>query len=277
MRTLQRSRASTTCLGFFFVLLFLATGIATADAQKEPDPRIVDLVQAGQLRVGLFPPEYIEGDAGELRSVWVDFARALAAHMGVQLVLQERPTRLKVEECLWTGACDVIFMPFDDRMPEVGEFSTPFMQVDYTLLAPAGSPIHSVAEADRAGVRIAAVRTHGSTIALSRILNQAELEFRDTPEATFDLLRSGRADLMASTRYTLQRLAAQLPGARLLDGEYGHNFSHVVVRNGQAPRLAYINEFIAQATKSGLLQQIIDRAGPPRVTGLVVAAPAAPE
>jgi len=92
------------------------------------------------------------------------------------------------------------------------------IQLEYTLLLPAGSSIRTIADADREGVHIAAVRNHHSAIALSRILYQAEMVFADTPDPTFDLLRSGRAGLMASTRYALLKFSHRLPGSRLLKG-----------------------------------------------------------
>ena len=93
-------------------------------------------------------------------------------------------------ECLKAGECDVVFLPFDERAANVGDFSSPFIQFEYTLLVPAGSSIRTIPDADRTGVRIAAVRNHASTITLNRILKQAELVYAETPDPTFDLLRT---------------------------------------------------------------------------------------
>ena len=243
------------------MMVALLIGATIANAQPVPDPRVADLVRAGKVRVGLFPPQYIKDPAtGELKSVWVEIARALAARIGVQVVLLEHPTPPKVVECLKAGACDVMFLPFDARAANVGDFSSPFIQFDYTLLVPAGSSIRSVADADRPGVRIAAVRNHASTITLSRLLKQAELVYAETPDPTFDLLRTGHADAMASARRTLLEYSTQLPGSRVLEDRYGANINRMVVPKGQAGRLAYVNEFVEEAKASGLVQKAIDRA-----------------
>src|SRR5215467_8612900 len=124
-----------------------------ADAQQVPDARVADLIRAGKVRIGLFPPQYTKDPVtGELKSVWVEIARALAARIGVQVVLLEHPTPPKVVECLKAGACDVIFLPFDARAANNGDFSSPFIQIEYTLLVPSGSSIRSVADADRTGI-----------------------------------------------------------------------------------------------------------------------------
>ena len=123
----------------------------------------------------------------------------------MQVVLLEHPTPPKVVECLKAGACDVIFLPFDARAANDGDFSSPFIQIEYTLLVPSGSSIRSVTDADRTGISIAVVRNHASTATLSRVLKQAKLVYAETPDLTFDLLRAGHVDAMASARSTLRR------------------------------------------------------------------------
>ena len=94
-------------------------------------------------------------------------------------------------------------------------FSPPFVELDYTYLVPAGSSIRVLADADRLGARIAAVRNHASTVALSGLVKHATLIYADTPEPTFDLLRTGQADAMASVAYALAAYSTQLPGSRV--------------------------------------------------------------
>jgi polar amino acid transport system substrate-binding protein len=57
--------------------------------------------------------------------------------------------------------------------------------------------------------------------------------------------------------------SARLPGSRVLDEHYGVNLIGMVVAKGQPARLAYITEFIEQAKASGLVQEVIERAGLP--------------
>ncbi len=235
-----------------------------AGARQICDPRIEDLVRAGEVRVALFPPQYSKDrETGELRGVWVEIARALAARMGIEPVLMEYPTPREAVDCLNAGACDVGFLGFDpSRTAQVGGFSPPFIQVDYTYLVPAGSTIRGVADADRPGIRVAAVRDHASTLALSRMLKQAEQVGADTPDIAFELLRTGRVDAWASIRPALLEYCARLPGSQVLKDHYGANLPAMVVPKGKtAARLAYISEFIEAAKSSGLVQRAIERAG----------------
>jgi hypothetical protein len=66
------------------------------------------------------------------------------------------------------------------RAADLGDFSPPIFQFDHTLLVPGNSAIQQVADADRSGIKIAAVRNDASTMELSRLLRQAELAFADT-------------------------------------------------------------------------------------------------
>ena len=59
-------------------------------------------------------------------------------------------------------------LPLDARAAAIGDFSNPIFQFDYTLMVPAASSIAKVADADRPGVGIAAVRNHAKTNELVR-------------------------------------------------------------------------------------------------------------
>jgi ABC-type amino acid transport substrate-binding protein len=109
------------------VLLALLASAATTRAQQTPDARVADIVNAGKLRFGLFPPQYVKDPVtSDLKSAWVEVARALAGRIGVELVLLEHPTPPKAIECLQAGACDAIFLPRDDRAAGVADFSAPY-------------------------------------------------------------------------------------------------------------------------------------------------------
>jgi polar amino acid transport system substrate-binding protein len=260
-----------TCL---FLLPALVATMMVADAQPAPDARVADLVRAGKVRAALFLPQFTRdvvtgGIRGDVHLV--DTAQALATRLGVELMLVDYPTPTKAIEGLKAGLCDVAFLGIDpSRAIDVG-FSPPFVELDYTYLVPAGSSIRVLADADRLGVRIAAVRNHASTIALSGLVKHATLVYADTPEPTFDLLRTGQADAMASVAYALAAYSTQLPGSRVLEERYGANRLAMAVAKAEVGRLAYISEFIEEAKASGLVQRAIERGG---LRGIHVAPPA---
>jgi polar amino acid transport system substrate-binding protein len=245
--------------------LALLASMASAHAQQSADPRIADIVRTGKLRVGLFIPQYTKHPTtGELKGPWIEVFKELGAHIGVPIIWVEHPTPPKMIECLDRGACDIGTLGFDPtRAAQVGGFTPPFMRMEYTLLVPAGSALQSIADADRPGVRIAAVRGHASTLTLGRILKKAEQVTVDVPDQGFDLLRTGKVEAWASIRPMLLDYARQLPGARVLDESYGANQPAIVVPKGQTARLAYVTEFVERAKATGIIQRALDRAGEP--------------
>ena len=254
-------RAMMKCALIVVALLPAAT---TGHTQQNSDPRVADLVGTGKIRVGLFLPQYTKDAAtGALKGVRIEIVHALATRLGIQPAFLEHPTPLQAIACLKTGACDLLFLPFDARAADVGDFSSPIFQFDYTLLVPAHSPVRRVAAADRTGVRIAAVRNHASTLELARQLKHAELVYADTPDPTFELLRGGGAQAMASARQTLLGYVSQLPGSQVLADYYGANINRLVVPKGKAEWLAYVGEFVEEAKASGLVQKAIEVSGEP--------------
>ena len=166
---------------------------------------------------------------------------------------------------LKAGTCDMAYLAIDPtRTPEV-DYSPPLTQSDFTYLVPAGSPIHTAADADRPGIRIPVVRDDGSTLALSRIVKHAALIRADVPDAAFDLLRTGRADIWAAPRVGLLRYVNRLPGSHVLEDRYGAVLFAAAVSKGRPGRLTFISEFIEEAKMSGLIQRAIERSGEPGV------------
>jgi polar amino acid transport system substrate-binding protein len=178
----------------------------------------------------------------------------------------EHATPPEAIACLKAGQCDQLFLPLDARAAEIGDFSNPVFQFDYTMMVPADSSITKVVDADRPGVRIAAVHNHASTNELIRQVKQAELVYAETPENTFDLIRNGQADVMASTRLALLDFASKVSGARVLSDRYGANINRMVVPKGEAGRLAHANEFVEEAKASGAVQKFIEQGGTREVT-----------
>jgi polar amino acid transport system substrate-binding protein len=232
------------------------------DAQQTTDPRVSDLVQAGKVRVALYLPQYTKDPVTGVLGGWcVDLIHALGERLGVVGVPIENPNPVEAMACLKVGASDAAILGILASRSDEVDFSSPFVEADYTCLVPAGSPIRSLEDADRPGTLIAAVRDHASTLALSGFLKHASLVYADAPDATFDILRNGNADLFASLREVLLGYSTQLPGSHVLEHRYGFNSLGMAVPKGRAGRLAYLNEFVEQAKSSGLVQRALDRAG----------------
>jgi polar amino acid transport system substrate-binding protein len=211
--------------------------------------------------------------------VIVQIANALAEQLGVKVKLIGHPSPPVLVECLKAGACDIGFLGYvPNRTGDVG-FTPPHIMVPFTFMVRPGVPIQVAADADKAGLHIAAVRGHASTLALGRMLKLAETLAVEIPDEAFELVRSGKADAWASPRPPLLEYAPKLPGARVLNDRYGENLQAIAVPKGQPARLDYMVEFVERAKVSGVIKRAIERAGeqgievapsdPPSQTGTV--------
>jgi len=230
-------------------------------AQPTVDPRVSDVVRAGKVRVGMFPPQYIKSPTGELSGWAIDLARALGTRLGVEAIPVLYPGPDKLLEALKAGEWDVGFLVNSPAWVEIVDFSRPFLQQDFTFLIPAGSSIKSAADVDRPGVRVAVVRGHGSTLALARILKNATAITAEDLQSAFELLRDGRADAFASTRPQVIEDSLRLPGSAVLEDRYGVNYSVLSVPKGNVARLSYVSEFLRDMKASGQMQRAIERSG----------------
>lgn len=229
------------------------------------DPRVVDLVHSGQIRVGIGLGN--RGSAmkdpatGELRGMAADLAHAIAARIGVALHIVEYPRPGAVFEGALTGAWDATFLVIDpDRITEA-DATAPYMQSEFTYLVPPGSPIHNVTDADRAGIRIAVPRGDAVDLRLSRILKHAQLVRVHNQAAGAELLRSGGVNAYAAPRPSLLLISAQIPGTRVLPDGFATTSWAAFVPKGHAKHFAYVSDFVEDAKTSGLIAKLIEREG----------------
>ena len=84
----------------------------------------------------------------------VPIAQALADRLGVKLELVGHPAPPVLIDCLKAGDCDIGFLGFTQARTKNVDYATPHIMVPFTYLVPANSPIRSIADADKPGVRI---------------------------------------------------------------------------------------------------------------------------
>ena len=263
-------------LSLSLIALLLATvapvcaqqGESQVTASSPSDARVSHILKAGKLRAALFLPLFEKASDGSAvrprgpeAAYLVEITRALATRIGVEVQLIGYPTPAEATDGLKAGACDLTFLGIDPARSGDLDFSTAYVQADFTYLVPQGSSIRSAADVDQAGLRIAAIRNHGSTRALSRILTRAEIIYGDTPEAAVNFLRSGQAAALASVRSGLLDYAVQLPGSSALQDRYGELLLAFAIAKGQADWRAYLTEFVEEAKASGLIDRALKLSG----------------
>ena len=167
-----------------------------------------------------------------------------------------------------TGAWDLAFLATDpDRAGEI-LFTAPYVEIDSTYLVPAGSPIKTMADVDKPGVRIAVSEKSAYDLYLTRTIKAAQLVPIPGTTAAYKHFVAEKLDVLAGLKPALLEHAVELPGSRILDGRFSvvrHTAGTVRGRNAGA---AYLTEFVEDVKASGLVAQWIEKSG---VKGLSVA------
>jgi polar amino acid transport system substrate-binding protein len=236
-----------------------------------------DIINAGKLRVGVgvgaAPIALKDAASGDLRGPAVDLGRALAAHIGVEIVFIEYPRPGAVMEGVHSNAWDVAFLAFDPSRAEVVDYTPAYIRSDFTYMVPDGSSLRSAADTDQPGIRIVTPRNDGSDLQLTRALKRAQLIRTESQAAALELLRTGGAEARAAPRPTLLADVPKLPGSRVLDDGFGPMSFAAMVPKGRSGWLAYVSDFIEQAKVSGVVKRSIGAAG---LQGVEVAPSATP-
>jgi polar amino acid transport system substrate-binding protein len=222
-----------------------------------------ELAPNGKLRVAinLGNPALAKRDPkGEVAGITLDLGRALAQRLGVEFVPVLYPNVGGLVEGAKAGAWDVGFAAIDPARADTLEFTAAYMEVSVTLLVPAASPIQSLADADRAGMRIGVGTRNAADLFLSRNLKQAELvRVADNLDAAVDLLRAGRADLYASNREGLLGLRDKLPGYRIVEKRFYAVEHAIALPRGKKAGLAFVSAYVEELKRSGEVARAIER------------------
>lgn len=231
-----------------------------------------DLAPAGTIRAGInySNPVLAKKDpaSGAISGVAVDLTREIGRRTGLPVELVGFDAAGKMVDALRTGAWDIAFLAVDPgREGEIG-FTPPYIEIEGTYLVPAGSPLRTVAEVDRGGVRIALAAGAAYDLFLTRNLKHAEAVRMPTPGAAFELLAQGKVDALAGVKQTQIANGAKLPGSRVLDGRFMAIGQAVGIPKGRAAGLKYLTEFVEEVKASGFVARAIERAG---VRGVAIA------
>lgn len=256
---------ATVFLGLVFV------GCGTASMPPNPEARNA-LTPTGKLRVGILltNPLQVTKDtaSGELKGVAIDLGKALARRIGVPFVPVGYPSVAALVESANSGDWDVAFLAMDPTRAKVVDFAAPFMEVEVGYMVLAGSSINAMTDVDRPGIRIAVARKGGPDLFLSSNLKHASLVRSPEIPAAVEMLKSGKADVVASNKPALFSLSERLPDFRILNGWFTTVDYGIATAKGRDAGNAYVRKFIEDAKATGFVKSSIENAG---LRGVVVA------
>jgi len=252
----------------------IASG-ASPPANAQPSDIKQQLAPTGTLRVGVLMVGYFavpDLGSGRLKGVIPDLAEELARRIGVpgELIRFENPGAIMEA---FKGTIDVTFLGITADRALVMQYGPAVIDLQTTYLVPANSPINSIAEVDRAGVRILVPQRSAQEAHLKKTIAKATMISVpvETPKQAIELLKAGEADAFSHVVPMLASAQPALPGSRILPGSY-FNVPVAIASAKERPAAVadYCRAFIDAVKASGFVQQAIERAGAP---GLVVSPP----
>lgn len=187
---------------------------------------LADLAPCRHLRVAINYGNPVlarpDPSTGAAQGVSVDLAAALGARLGVQVEHVTFDAAGKVFDGMKTAAWDVAFLAIDPVRAEQIVFTAPYVVIEGSYLVRCDSPIRTIADADRPGVRIAVGRGAAYDLFLTRSLKNAELVRAETSAGAVDLFAGSDLSAAAGVRQPLL--------------SYASTHARLVVRHGRLPR-----------------------------------------
>ena len=222
------------------------------------------LAPTGRLRVALYlggPSSALKAPDGSLRGVGHDLGRELARELRVPFepVFFERIA--EAVDATRAARVDVVFSNATPERAKVLDYSQPYLGIGLGYLARAGSPVTKIEGVDKPGVFIAVLAGGTSDSVLSRSLRQAQIVRARSVAEGIELLKSGQADLLATQKATLFEAGDQVPGSRVLDGNWGVEQHAIGIPKGRERALPFLREFVDDAVQRGVVRDAAKRAG----------------
>ena len=229
-----------------------------------------DIAPTGKLRVGLNYGNFLlvlkDKPDGTPQGIAPDLARELAKRleMGVEFVKFDAAGKLA--DGVKSGAWDVAFLGNEPQRAAEIAFSPAYLEIPVTYLVPAGSPIKTLAEVDRKGVRIAVADKSAYHLFMMRELKNAELVSADGIEGSYKLFVDSKLDALAGLKPRLLTDQQKNPGSRILEGQLTAVQQSIGTPKSRESAARYLKEFAEDVKKSGLVAELIARHKVPGVS-----------
>ncbi len=224
-----------------------------------------ELAPGGTLRAGINLGNILlvtgSTPTGDPSGVSPDMARAIAECLGVPITYVPFASPGEVADAVSSDRWDIALIADDPERAETIAFAAAYVEIEATYLVPQGSPLQSIEDVDRPGVRIAVSGRSAYDLYLARTLKHAELHRGKGLKGALALFVGQELDALAGLRPALNDNARMLPGARVLEGRYTTVRQAIGTRPENTAAVAFLKDFVAEARKSGLVARLIERHG----------------
>lgn len=257
LRSMTRQRPARSAL--LACMLISALGVLHANAGGEQET----LAPGGKLRVGVYPgsPTSMVTVAGQTHGVAYDLGREFAARLNVSLEYVSFQRVADVLGAMKEGRVDFTVTNATPARANDVAFSPIVLSVELGYLVPANSPIGRADELDRPGIRIGVTKGSTSERTLPAKFKEAKIVAAENVKLAVEMFSRGEIDTYATNKPTLFEMSDSMPGARVLDGNWGLEHMAIAIPKGREQGLPLIAGFVQEVQGNGRLEQIQKDAG----------------
>ncbi|MFD7445987.1 transporter substrate-binding domain-containing protein [Streptomyces sp. NPDC059909] len=219
-----------------------------------------DLAPDGVLRasINLGNPVLAQGTPTAPAGVTVDIAREVAARLDVPLELLCFDAARKSYEAMTAGRADMCFLAIEPAREAEVAFTAPYVVIEGVYAVPQDSPLSTVADVDREGVRIGVKRGSAYDLFLSRTLQHASVE---RGEEGADVFRAKGLEAAAGIRQPMTEFVAAHPEIRLIQGRFMEIQQAVGTTRTRGPEtVQFLRDLVEELKASGFIADSLRRA-----------------
>lgn len=222
------------------------------------------LAPSGTLRVGVFagsPLSMVQvAKTGETHGISFDLGRELARRLGMPF---EHVTYGRVAEVLEGIKAREVDFTVSNATPVRArdvDFSPTLLSLELGYLVPANSPILSLSDIGKTGLRIGVTMGSTSERTLPALLPNASVVPVPSLKEAIHKLVMDHLDVYATNKPILFEMADAMPRARILDGRWGVEHIAIAIPKGRDVAHDYIRRFVDDVQQNGFLAWAMEQA-----------------
>tara|TARA_E500000331_G_scaffold324536_1_gene340940 strand:- start:2610 stop:3338 length:729 start_codon:yes stop_codon:yes gene_type:complete len=223
------------------------------------------LAPKGVLRAGINMANKLlvtaETASGEPDGVGPELAGHIADRLGVQVVYVPFASPGELADAVTEDVWDIGLIGAEPTRAEKIIFTAAYVEIEATYLVPEASPLMTVEDVDKQGVRIAISGRSAYDLYLTRSLENAQLCRAEGLPGALELFLAEKMDALAGLRPALKDDLDKVPGGRILEGQFTAVQQAVGTARTRSEAAAYLSDIVEDAKVSGLIAQLIDKHG----------------
>jgi polar amino acid transport system substrate-binding protein len=249
----------------FSIAVALLAFVGSAVAQDASSDALKDLAPTGKLRAAINLGNGVlaqkDPASSEPKGITPDLARELAKRLGVRLEMVVFESAGKVFDGAKTGVWDVAFIAIEPVRAAEIEFTAPYVIIEGTYMVPLNSPLKTVTDVDRPGVRIAVGRGAAYDLYLTRTLKDATLVRAEGGggSALIEAFVTEKLEAAAGVRQALEAYAKTHPEVMVMQDKFMEIRQAMGAPKGRTAGAKYLSAFVEDVKTSGFVADALKR------------------